>query len=82
MTLRTQYRMCSDIMAMANALTYGGRLRCGNVLVEHGMLSTSGSTPEPTPAWLQQASCHIQLGILHGQELYLEVVITDAALLR
>lgn len=56
--LQTQYRMCDDIMAIANALTYGGRLRCGNALVEHGMLSLTSGAPESAPAWLQQASPH------------------------
>ncbi len=45
MTLRTQYRMCADIMAIANELTYEGQLRCGSPLVEQGMLSPTASHP-------------------------------------
>lgn len=56
MELRTQYRMCGDIMAIANELTYRGRLRCGSPLVEHGMLSLTGSASESAPGWLRQAS--------------------------
>ena len=54
-TLRTQYRMCTDIMAIANELTYEGQLRCGNPLVEHGMLSLTASIPQSLPGWLRQA---------------------------
>lgn len=55
-TLRTQYRMCTDIMAVANELTYEGQLRCGSPLVEHGMLSVSSCAPESAPGWLRQVS--------------------------
>ena len=55
-TLRMQYRMCSDIMAVANELTYEGQLRCGSPVVEHGMLSVSSSAPESAPGWLRQVS--------------------------
>ena len=54
-TLRTQYRMCADIMAIANELTYEGQLRCGSPLVEHGMLSLTASIPQSLPDWLIQA---------------------------
>ena len=81
-TLQTQYRMCGDIMAIANALTYGGRLRCGNALVEHGMLSLTGSASVSAPAWLQQACPHAQYGKAAWARavLVVEVEDTDAAL--
>ena len=59
MTLRTQYRMCADIMAVANELMYEGQLRCGSPLVEQGMLSLATNIPESLPGWLRQASTHI-----------------------
>ncbi len=55
-TLRTQYRMCADIMAVANELTYEGQLRCGSPLVEQGMLSPTAAIPASLPGWLRQAS--------------------------
>jgi hypothetical protein len=55
-TLRSQYRMCADIMAIANELTYEGQLWCGSPLVEHGMLSVSDDKPESAPGWLRQVS--------------------------
>ena len=55
-TLRTQYRMCADIMAIANELTYDGQLRCGSPLVEQGMLAQTAPIPESLPDWLRQAS--------------------------
>ena len=55
-TLRTQYRMCADIMAIANEMTYEGRLRCGSPLVEQGMLSLMSTVPDSLPSWLKQAS--------------------------
>lgn len=58
-TLRTQYRMCADIMALANKLTYEGQLRCGSSLVEQGMLSLTAAIPESLPGWLRQASAHM-----------------------
>ena len=71
-TLQTQYRMCGDIMALGNELTYEGRLRCGNGLVEHGMLSLTGAAPESAPAWLRQASPHAQPGKMHARGLCLQ----------
>ncbi len=56
MTLRAQYRMCADIMAVANELTYEGQLRCGSPLVEQGMLSLTTAMSESLPGWLRQAS--------------------------
>ena len=81
MTLQTQYRMCGDIMAIANALTYGGRLRCGNALVEHGMLSVTSSAPASDPAWLQQARPHARSGKAAPTKavLVMDVEDTDAA---
>ena len=54
-----QYRMCADVMALANELTYAGQLRCGSSLVEHGMLSLTSAIPESLPGWLRQASAHM-----------------------
>ena len=81
-TLQTQYRMCSNIMAIANALTYGGRLRCGNALVEHGMLSLTSNAHASAPAWLQQACSHAQYGNAAWARAVpvVEVEDTDAAL--
>jgi hypothetical protein len=36
--LGLQYRMCDDIVEVANLLTYNGRLRCGNALVASARL--------------------------------------------
>ncbi len=37
-TLRSQYRMAADIMALSNALVYNGRLLCGSEQVAHATL--------------------------------------------
>ncbi|KXZ52798.1 hypothetical protein GPECTOR_8g185 [Gonium pectorale] len=37
-TLRSQYRMAADIMALSNALVYNGRMLCGNELVANATL--------------------------------------------
>lgn len=63
--LSHQYRMNSDIMAISNALVYEGRLRCGNVDVEHKMLTLPD--PEKSIKWVHretqslclQHSCYI-----------------------
>lgn len=41
--LRLQYRMNADIMAISNALVYGGLLLCGNEQVSHGRLDLEKS---------------------------------------
>ena len=66
--MRTQYRMCADIMAIANELTYEGQLRCGSPLVEQGMLSLTAAIPESLPGWLRQASADTHVS-LHCSEL-------------
>ncbi|BBN05891.1 DNA replication ATP-dependent helicase/nuclease Dna2 [Marchantia polymorpha subsp. ruderalis] len=50
--LQSQYRMCSDIMALSNSLIYGDRLRCGSPQVANATLQLS-STPVSS-AWLSQ----------------------------
>ncbi|CAL8464813.1 g4348 [Coccomyxa elongata] len=54
-TLRSQYRMSADIMAVANALVYNGELRCGSAAVAEASLQLPRALP-PTqlPQWLQQ----------------------------
>lgn len=52
--LRRQYRMCSEIMALPNALVYAGRLEAGSPAVASAALSL----PRPAalgahPAWLR-----------------------------
>jgi DNA replication ATP-dependent helicase Dna2 len=38
-SLGLQYRMCADVMSVANRLVYNGRLRCGNAAVEERKLA-------------------------------------------
>ncbi|KAL2634060.1 hypothetical protein R1flu_005539 [Riccia fluitans] len=51
--LQSQYRMCSDIMALSNSLIYGDRLRCGSSDVANGCLHLP-SPPSTVPPWLSQ----------------------------
>ena len=44
--LRRQYRMAADVMAVSNALVYGGQLRCGSEAVAAAALHL----PQPTRA--------------------------------
>ena len=53
MTLRTQYRMAGDIQAVANALVYAGRLRCGCPAVEAATLDVRPASTQQPP-WLAQ----------------------------
>ncbi|GAB2252240.1 hypothetical protein Droror1_Dr00005087, partial [Drosera rotundifolia] len=50
--LQSQYRMCSGIMDLSNALIYGDRLRCGSVDVANAKLELSTSVS--IPPWLKQ----------------------------
>ncbi len=57
-TLRRQYRMAGDIMALPNALVYGGALRCGSEAVEKAVLALprlAGVLAAGLPAWAAQA---------------------------
>ncbi|BDA50404.1 DNA replication ATP-dependent helicase/nuclease DNA2 [Coccomyxa sp. Obi] len=54
-TLRSQYRMSADIMAVANALVYNGELRCGSPAVAKASLQLPHLLPRTQlPQWLQQ----------------------------
>lgn len=53
--LTAQYRMAEDIMSLANALVYGGRLSCANEAVAAATLAQSHPSQVPgLPPWLQQ----------------------------
>ncbi|CAI5478109.1 unnamed protein product [Closterium sp. Yama58-4] len=60
--LSTQYRMCRPVMALANALVYDGRLKCGSEAVSNARLvlpklgSLLGMGKGGLPLWLQQSS--------------------------
>ena len=47
--LRRQYRMAADIMAVSNALIYGGQLRCGSEAVASAALHLPQPTRTPPP---------------------------------
>ena len=52
--LTRQYRMCADIMALANTLTYAGRLRCGTPAVAARALHAPHlARLDAAPRWLQ-----------------------------
>eukprot|EP00983_Pelagomonas_calceolata_P133675 1161984-Pelagomonas_calceolata.AAC.6 len=65
-TLRRQYRMAADIMALSNELVYNGTLLCGSESVAKGRLhltrwcamgaATSGWHTSLMPSWVKQAS--------------------------
>ncbi|EYU40306.1 hypothetical protein MIMGU_mgv1a000280mg [Erythranthe guttata] len=50
--LRSQYRMCADIMELSNALIYGDRLRCGSKEIENAKLKYRCSAS--APVWLMK----------------------------
>ena len=52
-TLPVQYRMATDIMALPNALIYGGALRCGTDAVARTRLEVPGHMTT-LPPWVQQ----------------------------
>lgn len=54
-TLRAQYRMSADIMALPNALVYNGALAAGSPLVASRALQLPGlASSVDLPSWLQQ----------------------------
>ncbi|KAL1802450.1 hypothetical protein ACET3Z_031097 [Daucus carota] len=50
--LQSQYRMCSAIMELSNALIYGNRLRCGSLDIENAKLKYTSSIR--VSSWLQE----------------------------
>lgn len=50
--LQSQYRMCSAIMELSNALIYGNRLRCGSPDIENSKLKYTSSTS--VSLWLHE----------------------------
>lgn len=72
--LHEQYRMCGPINALANALTYGGDLQCGNEGIERAQLPLPDldSVRSSWPEWLFRV---IQPGILNA------LVFLDTSLL-
>lgn len=53
-TLRAQYRMAADIMALPNALVYSGALAAGSPAVASRCLKLGGLAGLGLPPWLQQ----------------------------
>ncbi|KAF5826217.1 AAA domain-containing protein [Dunaliella salina] len=63
-TLRRQYRMAADIMALSNELVYNGTLLCGSESVARSRLhlthwcatgAAAGAHTPPMPTWIKQA---------------------------
>ncbi|ERN15260.1 hypothetical protein AMTR_s00056p00216230 [Amborella trichopoda] len=52
-TLQRQYRMCADIVVLANALIYGHRLQCGSSEVANAKLMVSTSIS--VKSWIKEA---------------------------
>lgn len=50
--LQSQYRMCSAIMELSNALIYGNRLRCGSLDIKNAKLKYT--SPVLVSPWLQE----------------------------
>lgn len=50
--LQSQYRMCSGIMELSNALIYGNRLRCGSSEIENSKLKLIN--PDSISPWLKE----------------------------
>lgn len=55
--LSYQYRMNGDVMALCNDLTYSGRLRCGNALVENQRLVIPNMAALPLPMTVATKAC-------------------------
>jgi AAA domain len=53
-TLRAQYRMSDDIMAIPNALVYNGALASGSLAVASRALHLPQLTTSVMPPWLQK----------------------------
>ena len=56
MTLRAQYRMSDDIMAIPNALVYNGALASGSLAVASRTLHLPQLATAALPPWLQKVS--------------------------
>ena len=64
-TLRAQYRMAADIMALANVMIYNGQLRCATQAVATASLPQLSVPPNTQlPGWMHQVSA--LLWKLHG----------------
>jgi DNA replication ATP-dependent helicase Dna2 len=56
-SLTVQYRMAEDVQAVANALVYGGALRCGNEATAQRRYVLPMAPPQSAPAWVRAALC-------------------------
>ena len=56
-SLTVQYRMAEEVQSVANALVYGGVLRCGNSATAQRMYTLPQAVASGTPAWVQAVLC-------------------------
>lgn len=91
--LETQFRMNADIMALTNALVYGGRLRCGSAQVASGCIklhangigNDSNDSHANIPLWLSRVlapSCCVifcDTDALAARELRVDGLVENTA---